>query len=311
MSKNAIQAWNGFVNLYKPPGLSSFMAVRKIKRLRKGMKIGHLGTLDPMAEGILPLALGNATRLIPYIQDRSKRYTATAVLGASSDTQDIWGQVEYGDLPKITAGEIESIINGFRGSIKQVPPMYSAVHHQGKRLYELARQGLEVERQPRDAYIYNLSLVKFEKPADGTYPVMHLEVHCSEGTYIRTLCHDIGGLLGCGAVMSGLARNSWGIFDEHSSIGLEQFENGESVLDRSLMPLDYPLQELSIACVDDSESLYRLNNGRCIEYNGPAGDGLFRIKHRSDGRLLGLARYETSEAGQFLQPVLVIKQQQN
>jgi tRNA pseudouridine55 synthase len=216
----AVLPGGGFLNLYKPAGMTSFAAVKQIKKRLPKVKIGHLGTLDPMVAGVLPIALGSGARLIEYIEDHTKTYLATMTLGGVSDTQDAWGTITPTACRDCRREELEQVLAGFRGDIRQIPPMYSAVHHQGKRLYELARQGLEVEREARPARIHRLEIKDFAYDEAGNR-VITLEIDCSSGTYIRTLCHDIGAGLATGAYMSSLERLRWGTFYKENSLPLE------------------------------------------------------------------------------------------
>ena len=193
---------NGFVYVDKPEGITSFVAVAKIRRIFGIKKAGHTGTLDPMATGVLPIALGHATRFIELIPSHDKAYKAKFILGKTTDTLDITGKVtgEY-DVTS-TKEDVENILSSFRGEIEQIPPMYSAIKKDGVRLYDLARQGIEIERESRKVTIYSLELVSYcEDTAE-----YEIECECSSGTYIRTLIGDIGDKLGCGATMTSLRR---------------------------------------------------------------------------------------------------------
>ncbi|MDD2620108.1 MAG: tRNA pseudouridine(55) synthase TruB, partial [Syntrophomonadaceae bacterium] len=197
---------HGFLNVNKPLGLVSFDVIRKLKKiLPRKTKIGHLGTLDPMARGVLPVAIGQATKIIPYIEDESKEYIASMILGGRSDSQDAWGQITYGPAVAVDLDMLKCIIKDFQGNIKQIPPMFSAVHHEGKRLYELARQGITVERAAREAFIKSIEIIDCDFSLK--YPEISFRVVCSKGTYVRTLCHDIGEALGTGAFLSALLRS--------------------------------------------------------------------------------------------------------
>ncbi len=195
---------NGILCICKPQEFTSFDVIAKARGILGQRKMGHAGTLDPMATGVLPVFLGGATKAISLLDNRTKQYRATFRLGLTSDTQDIWGTVT--DTRKVTAckEDILYTLNSFRGHLMQIPPMVSAVHHEGKRLYDLARQGITVERIPRPVDILQLDLTDSN---DQTHEYT-VEVTCSEGTYIRTLCADIGDALGCGAVMTSLLRTS-------------------------------------------------------------------------------------------------------
>ena len=191
---------NGLVLVDKPQGLTSFSAASIMKRAYGTKRVGHTGTLDPLATGVLPILVGRATRLCSYVLESDKRYIATVRLGVTTDTLDITGKVMSECKPEIDREKLLQAINSFKGDILQVPPMYSAIRVDGKRLYEIAREGGEVERSARSVTIHAIELLEF----DGTDFV--IDVTCSKGTYIRTLADDIGRALGCGATMTALRR---------------------------------------------------------------------------------------------------------
>ncbi len=204
----------GFINVFKPAGPTSAQVVARIRRIYsvygrdRRIAVGHLGTLDPQAAGVLPVAVGKATRLIPLLTDQRKAYACTLVLGRSTATQDALGEtVAEAEVPRDWVSALGAKLQAFTGKIEQTPPMYSAVHHEGKRLYELAREGKTVERKSRTATVYGLTLLGTEKPATA-----RLRVACSEGTYVRTLCEDIGAALGVPAHMGALVREASGPF---------------------------------------------------------------------------------------------------
>lgn len=194
----------GFVFLNKDENMTSFFASSRLRRLFGEKKIGHTGTLDPMATGVLPVALGSATRFIELLPDHDKAYRAQFVLGKTTDTYDITGKVLTETQFEIKKSDVESVLPNFTGKIEQIPPMYSALKKDGVRLYDLARQGIEVERQARQVEIYSLSLDE----ADEENGVYSISVSCSKGTYIRSLVYDIGCSLGCGAVLTKLERTA-------------------------------------------------------------------------------------------------------
>lgn len=214
----------GFVNLFKAAGPSSARAVSRVRRIYalyagdRKLAAGHLGTLDPQAAGVLPVALGKATRLIPLLTDQRKSYVCTLVLGRSTTTQDAHGEtVEEGALPDDWPQRLEQALSNFVGRIAQTPPMYSAARHEGRRLYELARQGKSVERKARVVTIYGLTLLGVEPPNTA-----RLRVACSEGTYVRTLCTDLGAAIGAPAHMGALVREASGPFVLYEARTLEE-----------------------------------------------------------------------------------------
>ncbi|MBM7868384.1 tRNA pseudouridine(55) synthase TruB [Heliobacterium gestii] len=214
----------GFLNLLKPPGMTSHDVVAKARRLLKEKRIGHLGTLDPDAAGVLPIAVGQATRLVELVGGVNKAYRAQLRLGATTDSQDASGRiVDIRAVPRVSLDEWEKTLQMFRGEIWQIPPMVSAVSVGGKRLYEYARQGIEVERSARPVSISRIGIVNYD-PARPEEII--LDVECSAGTYIRTLCHDIGQRLGCGAHMGWLIRTRSGRFSLRESVAMETLAEG-------------------------------------------------------------------------------------
>lgn len=206
---------NGIINVNKPKGITSFDVVREIKKIAGTKKVGHTGTLDPLATGVLPVCIGKATKLVDFIMDNYKVYKATMKLGVVTDTLDTEGkELAHFDV-NVTDEEIRNAIMSFVGEIYQVPPMYSALKVNGKKLYELARQGIEIEREKRKINIYNINIINIE------IPYVTFEVKCSKGTYIRSLCNDVGEKLGCGAIMSDLIRTANGNFTLENSATLE------------------------------------------------------------------------------------------
>ncbi|HBX23766.1 MAG TPA: tRNA pseudouridine(55) synthase TruB [Desulfotomaculum sp.] len=215
---------NGIISVLKPPGMTSHDVVYYVRKTIGQKKVGHTGTLDPGAAGVLPVCLGKATRIIEYLPDQ-KKYRAEIIFGRSTTTQDSFGDIiKECYAGELEAGLVEQCLAGFRGSIQQVPPMVSALKHQGKKLYELARAGIEVERKPRTIHIYDLTLVNFINDKLKA-PRAIIDVHCSAGTYIRTLCHDLGERIGCGAHMSFLLRTRAGVFPLENTITLEELKD--------------------------------------------------------------------------------------
>lgn len=214
----------GILNIYKPTKITSFDVVRIIRKLTNEKKVGHCGTLDPEACGVLPICIGKATKAIDYIMENNKVYVAELKLGEVTDTYDIEGKVIRQCDVNVTAEEVMEAIYSFKGNIKQVPPMYSALKVNGKKLYELAREGIEIEREARSITIHDIKVLEIN------LPYVKMEVNCSKGTYIRSLCYDIGEKLGCGAMMSALERTATGRFTKENSINIESL-NKENIYD--------------------------------------------------------------------------------
>ncbi len=230
---------NGFLNVYKPEGMSSAAVVGVIRRLSGEKRVGHAGTLDPAAAGVLPIMVGKATRLFDYLTDREKEYVTVAAFGAGTDTQDATGTVIRTGENYPDAGEVRAKLPLLTGEIRQVPSMYSAIKVNGKRLYAMARRGEQAEVPERIVHIERIELLR-EMPDHG----FELRVVCGKGTYIRTLCHDLGELCGCPAHMRSLVRTRSGMFSAENAIPLDMARQlaEEGRLAERLLPLDAPLQ---------------------------------------------------------------------
>ncbi len=294
---------SGLLLIDKPPGLTSFEVVRRVRRALKVKKAGHLGTLDPFATGLLPLALGEATKLAQFLLEESKEYLATVKLGAETDTQDLTGRVTgtWERLP--TPEEIQRAAAGFEGEIEQVPPLYSALRHQGERLYRLARRGEAVAAPPRTVMIHRLEVQQVDLPR------LTLRVACSKGTYIRTLAQDLGRALGCGAHLTGLVRLAVGPFRLEEALGLEAIEKAadpEQIFQR-LIPLAHCLPGFPAVQVDPGEAR-RLSQGQTLPWpgNGLAEGETVRVL--AEGSLVAVAAVHREGEGRFLAPVRVFHQ---
>jgi len=210
---------DGILNINKPPGPTSFSVVARVKRVTGEAKAGHGGTLDPLASGVLPFFLGQATRVAEYLMEYPKTYRAEVELGVSTDSYDAEGSVtSRSKVSDITQAAVKQALEPFKGDIQQTPPIYSALKHGGQPLYKLARQGRSVEINSRPASIYRLEIISFQ------LPFVTLDVECSKGTYIRSLAHDLGAALGCGAHLKGLVRTAYGPFDIKDAVTLERLE---------------------------------------------------------------------------------------
>ncbi|WP_455716901.1 tRNA pseudouridine(55) synthase TruB [Anaerosporobacter sp.] len=213
---------NGIINIYKEKGFTSHDVVAKLRGITKQKKIGHTGTLDPDATGVLPVCLGNATKLCDLLTDKDKEYETVLLLGKVTDTQDITGEVLQESEVMVTEEQVREVVNSFIGEIEQIPPMYSALKVNGKKLYELAREGKVIERKPRPAMIHDITILEV-KLNDDCHEV-RMRVACSKGTYIRTLCHDIGEALGPGGCMKSLVRTKVSTFLLEDAITLEEVQ---------------------------------------------------------------------------------------
>ena len=273
---------DGMLLLDKSPGMSSNGAVQKVKRLFQANKIGHTGSLDPIATGLLPLCLGEATKLSGFLLNTDKRYYVRVRLGRTTTTADIEGDtVDEKPVPVFDESILDAILQRFRGETDQVPPMYSALKQGGQRLYDLARKGVEVPREPRRVSIYELCLLEFG--AD----YLDLEVHCSKGTYIRSLAVDIGESLGCGGHVEQLRRLSVGKFDLGQAVPLSRLE---ALSDEERMSLLLPLSaiadELPLFNLPD-ELAFFLRRGQAVFVPKLAVGGLLRL-FTSEGAFLGI-----------------------
>lgn len=268
-------AVDGFFNVYKPLGMTSFEVVDTISKRFK-VKAGHLGTLDPGATGVLPVAINGATKVIKYVEQDDKEYIATLMLGMATDTQDKYGNIiDTKPIPGLNLNTIEDTLRCFKGEIAQLPPMYSAKRVKGKRLYEIARSGFTVEREPIKVTIYDISILDYIKPH-----LIKLRVRCSKGTYIRTLCYDIALSLGTCGYMLSLERIKSGCFALSEAVSLDRLEP------HNLIPIDYPLQTFKKVIVS-GEAIKKVLNGNGIYLRTGKSEGKVRI-YSDDGTFLAM-----------------------
>ena len=275
---------NGILLIDKEPDWTSNDVVVKLKGILHERRIGHSGTLDPMATGLLVVFVGRATRAIQFAESDSKRYRAALRLGITTDTQDITGNILEKKNASVTQSELEAVLERFHGEIEQVPPMYSAIQIGGRRLYDIARKGGTVERAARPVTIHELNIAGREGED------WLLDVRCSKGTYIRTLCHDIGRALGCGGCMSALRRTEAGAFrvEDAITIGEAQRLRDAGEIEQHLLPVD-TLFSRERACTASPEEEKRIRCG--TEYRTKLPDGLYRVYSKS-GAFLMFARAE-------------------
>ncbi len=286
-------AVNGFLNLHKPVGITSMDAVRRVKRITgQRRKVGHAGTLDPLAEGVLPVCFGQATRLMELVVSGWKRYRMTVRLGAISNTYDAEGDIqETADPSSLTRADIAASLRNFVGEIDQLPPMYSAVKVDGRRLYDLARAGREIERSSRRVSVRSISI------DDIRLPFATFTVECGRGTYLRSIAHDLGQTLDCGAYVTELVRLSCGRFETSQGITPDALEQAAASGDwtRHLHPVDWALQELPATRVN-ADRARAVRHGQTVAIGpipiDPSEPGLWRI-YDPDGVFLALARPES------------------
>lgn len=288
--------YNGIMNVYKEAGFTSHDVVAKLRGICKQKKIGHTGTLDPDAVGVLPVCFGSGTKLCDMLTDWDKEYTAVLRLGLTTDTQDISGQVllkvEPEKLQTITEKQAKECIMGFLGEYDQIPPMYSALKVNGRKLYELARAGKEVERKARTVQIKELEILEM------LLPTVRFRVVCSKGTYIRTLCHDIGARLGCGGVMESLTRSRVGIFGIGEALTLaeiEQLQDDDKISDVIITPDTVFLKNRAVAVMPEGQRL--LENGNRIPISLLAGETALEAGEQlrlydGTGRFYGIYQYQ-------------------
>ena len=237
---------NGFLCVLKPPGMTSSDAVLFVrKRLPRGTKVGHAGTLDPEAAGVLPIMIGKATRLFDLVTDKEKTYVAQWKPGADTDTQDAFGRVLSRGRTDVSREELEAVLPRFTGTVMQKPPMYSALKRDGKKLCDLARSGETVELSPRPVTIHSIRLLG--ENGDGSF---RLEVHCGRGTYIRTLCQDIGEAIGCRAHMGVLLRTQCGPFSIEDTHTLEELDGADP--EKMLLPMDTPISHIQAVTLNEA-----------------------------------------------------------
>jgi tRNA pseudouridine55 synthase len=267
--------------------MTSNEALQKVKRLYRAQKAGHTGSLDPLATGLLPVCLGAATKLSAFLLDADKRYRVRIRLGESTSTGDAEGEiVATASTEGVTEGAVGEALQRFLGPIEQLPPMYSAVKHQGERLYKLARKGIEVERTPRSVNIFNIGLT------GCALPEFEIDVHCSKGTYVRTLAEDIGAVLGCGGHVVGLRRTGVGPYDESviPFVSLEQVERcneeGFAVLDQLLLPMESALEHWPRVQLSADAAFY-LRTGQAVLVPQAPTEGWVRL-YDTSGAFLGV-----------------------
>ena len=291
--------FNGAANILKPPGISSFALIKKLRAVLDEKKAGHTGTLDPAAAGVLGVCFGKATKVIPFLDDSRKEYICEMKLGISTDTLDLEGSVMKEDLNwnKTTNKEIKEVISGFQGKQPQIPPMYSALHYEGKRLYQLARRGIVIERESRDVEIFKIEVL------DIDLPLIKFKAEVSRGTYIRSLVRDIAEKLDTNAVMTFLLRTKSGPFELKNAISFEEIkEKGSQILLEIEDVLDLPHYTIK------DEEYHRAENGNYLIKDNFVEDeidlefGDYFLLFSESGELIAVSQYQIKDDYEIYQP---------
>ncbi|TCW51685.1 tRNA pseudouridine synthase B [Phytobacter diazotrophicus] len=300
---------HGVLLLDKPQGASSNDVLQKVKRLFNANRAGHTGALDPLATGMLPVCLGEATKFSQYLLDSDKRYRVVAKLGQRTDTSDADGQIVEERPVDFSAEQLAAALETFRGDIEQIPSMYSALKYQGKKLYEYARQGIEVPREARPITVYELLFIRHEGDE------LELEVHCSKGTYIRTIVDDLGEKLGCGAHVIYLRRLAVSKYPAERMVTLEQLHDlvaqaeqrdipAAQLLDPLLMPMDSPAADYPVINLPLASSVY-FRNGNPVRTTGVPHEGLVRVTEGEEAKFIGMG--EMDDEGRVAPRRLVVE----
>ncbi len=289
---------SGVLVVDKAAGVTSHDVVALVRRHLRARRVGHAGTLDPAAVGVLPILIGEATKLMPYVSDQDKEYVVTVRFGITTDTQDLEGRrLSEAPVPAFTREDLERLTSRFVGRIRQVPPMYSAVHHQGRRLYELAREGQEVVRESREVIVHSIVVEAVEPP------VSRLRIVCGKGTYVRTLAADLGGALGCGAVVERLERVRVGPFHRGDAVSSADLTTiPPATLWSRVAPPEAALAGWSAVSLDAAEAR-RFINGQPVAIDRTESSPTLVAVHEGDGLLLGVG--ELTSAG-AVKPVRVL-----
>jgi tRNA pseudouridine55 synthase len=291
--------FNGTANILKPPGISSFALIKSLRWLLDEKKAGHTGTLDPAAAGVLGVCFGKATKTIPFLDDSRKEYICELKLGSRTDSLDLEGEVIREDLQwnHLSAEEVKAAVMSFKGKQQQVPPMYSALHYQGKRLYQLARRGIVVERESREVEIFDLELLEIN------LPLIRFRAEVSRGTYIRSLVRDIGDKLNTNAVMTFLLRTKSGPFKLEDSISYEEIENqGEKILLKSYEPLNLPRYTIKDEEYQRAENGNYLIKENFVESDIELAVGEYFLLFSESGKFLAISQHQLEDDYHIYQP---------
>ncbi len=283
---------DGFLNVNKPEGMTSFNIVARLRHLSSEKRVGHAGTLDPIATGVLPICFGQATRVVSFLIDSNKTYIAQIELGTATNTFDREGEITHSDDPSgVTVAQVEMALAKFQGSIEQIPPSHSALKYRGRRYYELARAGILIEPRPRKVNIDNIALV------DCQLPLITIKVVCGKGTYVRSLANDLGSCLGCGAHLKSLARIQCGPFSIEDALSMPEIESAfqQGTWKKLLHPMDSPVLNWKAAIVNKRDEA-AIRNGRSIslKQDHPHSEEYCRA-YSSDGHFIAVLRFIADE----------------
>lgn len=291
--------FNGIANLLKPPGITSFAIIKKISKMLNEKKVGHIGTLDPAAAGVLGVCFGKATKVIPFLDDSRKEYICEMKLGQRTDSLDLDGRIIAEDINwnNLSAAEIKTCISSFSGQQKQVPPMFSALHYQGKRLYQLARRGIIVERKSRDIEIFKIETIKIN------LPFIRFKVEVSKGSYIRALVRDIGKRLNTNSVMTFLLRTKSGPFTIDNSVTFEEIkEKGQDILLKIYEPLDLPHYTVTDEEYQRAENGNYLIKNNFVEKEISLKEDDYFLLFSESKELVALSQYQIKDGYEIYQP---------
>jgi tRNA pseudouridine55 synthase len=282
---------SGILNINKPEGITSFGVISRLKHLTGQKHVGHTGTLDPIATGVLPVCFGQATRISRFITESDKTYIAAVKLGISTDTYDRDGKITgENDFSGITPEQVTTALHAFSGTIKQVPPAFSAIKQQGKKLYKLARSGIVLKPEAREVTINHLQVLSME------LPLISLEIDCSKGTYIRSLAHDLGQILGCGAHLIKLERTRCGMFTIEDAVELSSVEKAvtRGKWENLLHPIDYPLASY-VKVILDNEQVVNVRHGLSVQLDTDSQDSASLIRaYDNKGNFIAMLDYDIS-----------------
>ncbi|MCR4716469.1 MAG: tRNA pseudouridine(55) synthase TruB [Lachnospiraceae bacterium] len=281
---------DGIINIYKESGYTSHDVVARLRGILHIKKIGHTGTLDPEAVGVLPCCIGKGTKLVDLIADRTKEYEAVMRLGIRTDTEDMTGKILSQSEVNLTEDEISKVMTSFVGDIKQIPPMYSALKVNGKKLYELAREGVEIERKARDISIFKIEVIEIN------LPLVRFKLECSKGTYVRSLCRDIGEKLGCGASMQSLIRTRVGIYKIEDALKLDEVEAYVKAgkIENYIKAVDQFFDNLPKIVIDESLNK-KADNGNSFFKNEIKTNEKRVLIYKADNKFIGIYYYDDTD----------------